>query len=92
MVGATLVDDDGDGNVGSDEFGDWWTEYCEEVKLEKPSAEEIASEWDMFAKGEAMLSHDDFNARIKELQEEFNEESMSVADRIKAKRRRKTPA
>jgi hypothetical protein len=46
----------------------------------------------MFAKGEAMLSHDDFNARIKELQEEFNEESMSVADRIKAKRRRKTPA
>ena len=88
-VGATLADDDGDGNVDIDEFGDWWTDYCEEVGLNKPSAEDIAAEWATFAKGEGILSHDEYNARIKELQEEINEESMSAAERIKAKRRRK---
>ena len=40
-VGVTLADDDGDGNVDSDEFGDWWSDYCEEVGLEKPTKSEI---------------------------------------------------
>ena len=50
-VSATMADDNDDGNVSSDEFGEWFKDYCDGLGIEEPTTEDITREWDTLTGG-----------------------------------------
>ena len=90
-VSATLADEDGDGQVTVDEFGEWLKDYCAEARLTEPGSETIYQEWATLTGDErTSLSTDEYAARINEIQEAIEDADLSSEERIKKKRAKKT--
>ena len=89
-VSATMADEDDDGTITNDEFGEWFRDYCESLELEEPSIDDINREWDVLTGGgKETLTLEEFKDAIDVVQEEAKSSTMTTKEKIMAKRAKK---